>query len=90
MADREKTTNGKREGLGILGVGAAACAACCAVPILAFLATIGLTTAVGAAGFGLPGLAVLVPGGLWSLRRRRRQTACAVPEAAVLVELGRR
>jgi hypothetical protein len=90
VADRTKAKSGKREGLGILGVGAAACAACCAGPILGFLAAIGLTTAAGVAVFGVVGLLLLVPGGLWLLRRRRRQTTCAAPEGPVTVELGRR
>lgn len=89
MADHSNSKGDKREGLGILGVGAAACAACCAGPILGFLAAIGLTTAAGVAVFGIVGLVLLVPGTLWLLRRQR-QTACAVPSAPVPVELGRR
>jgi hypothetical protein len=69
-----------KENAGILGVGAAACAVCCAGPILGFFAAIGLGTAVGVAVFGVGGLAVallvLVP----TVRRRRRQDACAAPE----------
>jgi hypothetical protein len=90
VADGVKSKSGKREGLGILGVGAAACAACCVGPILGFLAAIGLTTAAGVAVFGVVGLVLLVPGALWLLRRRRQQAACAVPEGPVPVELGRR
>jgi hypothetical protein len=85
-----KATNRRREGLGVLGFGAAACAACCAGPILGFLAAIGLTTAAGVALFGVVGLLVLVPGGLWLLRRRERQTSCSTPDGTVPVELGRR
>ena len=42
----------KKENAAIVGVGVAACAACCAGPILGFLAAIGLGTAVGFTMFG--------------------------------------
>lgn len=48
----------RKEGLGVVGLGAAACAACCVGPILGFLAAIGLGTALGVAAFGLAGLAI--------------------------------
>jgi mercuric ion transport protein len=61
----------------ILGVGVAACAACCAGPILAVLAALGLGTAVGFVLFGavtvLIGAAVIV---LVVLRRGRRNVGC--------------
>lgn len=83
-------TNRKRT-LGVLGMGAAACAACCAGPILAFLAATGVFTAAGVALFGVLGLLVLVPAVAWYARRRRRPTECAAPVAgAVPVQLGRR
>ncbi len=68
----------------IVGVGVAACAVCCAGPILGFLAAIGLGTALGAALWGVG--AVLV-GALVAIvviaRRRRRAVTCvtAEPEA---------
>jgi len=76
----------KRENVAIVGVGVVACAACCAGPILGFLAAIGLGTAVGFAVFGtvalvLGALAVLLVFG----RRRRRRAACASPQAPVAV-----
>jgi hypothetical protein len=66
------TRRSTKEGLGMLGLGAAACAACCAGPILGFLAAIGIGTILGVAAFGALGLLVAVPltGGL--VRRRRR------------------
>lgn len=73
--------------LDLLGVGAAACAACCAGPILGVLAAAGVLTATGVALFGFVGLLVLVPAAGWYLRRRRQATACAAP---IPVELGRR
>ncbi|BBY96366.1 hypothetical protein MGALJ_60350 (plasmid) [Mycobacterium gallinarum] len=62
------------------GAGAAvvaACALCCAGPLLAILGSIGIGSAVGA--IWLPGLAALTVvaaiGALW-LRRRRRASIC--------------
>jgi hypothetical protein len=52
----------KRDGATVVGVGAAACVACCAGPILAFLAAIGLGTVVGVLLFGVVGLAVAAIG----------------------------
>ena len=79
----------KKENAAILGVGVAACAACCAGPILGVLAAIGLGTAAGAALFGAA--AVLIGAlavGVVMFRRRRRATTCT-PVAAepVSVEL---
>ena len=67
----------KKENATILGVGVAACAACCAGPVLGVLAAIGLGTA---AGFLLVGTVALVVGAaliaLVVLRRRRRTADC--------------
>lgn len=77
----------KKENAAILGVGAIACAACCAGPIVGFLAAIGLGTAVGFALFGVAAIAlgaiaiVIVLG-----RRRRRANSCAAPPGPVAVE----
>lgn len=81
----------KRENAAIVGVGVAACAACCAGPILGVLAAIGLGTAAGFALFG--GIAVLIGAaiaGLVVLRRRRRNAGCEASDAVapVRVELG--
>ena len=50
----------KKENTAIMGVGVAACAVCCAGPILGVLAAIGLGTAAGFALFFV-GLVVTVP-----------------------------
>jgi hypothetical protein len=66
----KKTT--KNEGVAILGVGVAACAACCAGPIIGVLAAIGVGTAVAAA---LLGSIVMLFGALvfaFVVARRRR------------------
>jgi len=80
----------KRENAAIVGVGVAACAVCCAGPILGVLAAIGLGTAAGFALFGtiafLIGAAVVA----FVLVRRRRRAADCMPadaSAPVTVEL---
>jgi hypothetical protein len=84
----------RRNGIGVVGVGAAVCAACCAGPVLGVLAAAGLFTVIGVAVFGLAGLLTAVPLGWWLLRRRRRRPQCA-PSAefdsvAVPLQLTRR
>jgi hypothetical protein len=66
-----------KENATLLGVGAAACAACCAGPILGVLAAIGLGTAagfllVGSLAFLLCAAAIAVV-----VLRRRRAIPCA-------------
>ena len=48
----------RRQTIALVGVGAAACAACCAGPILGVLAAIGLGTAIGAVFFGVAAIAI--------------------------------
>ncbi len=81
----------RKEGAALVGAGAVACAACCAGPIVGFLAAIGLGTATG---FALFGVAAVVVGALAVAvvlvrRRRRRAQACAatVPPTEVPVTL---
>lgn len=80
----------KKENAAIVGVGAAACAVCCAGPILAVLAAIGLGTA---AGFALFGAAAVLAGAVLVafvvVRRRRLAVACASTKmpATLAVEL---
>lgn len=80
----------RKENAAIVGVGVAACAVCCAGPILAVLAAIGLGTAAGFALFGT--VAVVIGAVLIAfvvVRRRRRATACTITETpeTVPVEL---
>jgi Ca2+/Na+ antiporter len=68
-----------RRSSAVLGLGAAACAACCAGPIFAFLAGLGLaglasTLFIGTAGLLITGAALAG----WSTVRERRR-ACSVP-----------
>jgi len=70
-------SSAKREGLGLVGLGAAACVACCAGPILAFLggltlAGVASTLVVGVAGLGLAAVAAAV----WIILRRRGRDRC--------------
>ncbi len=79
----------KRENAAIVGVGAAACAACCAGPIIGFLAAIGVGTAAGFALFGtiavlVGAIAVIV---VLRLRRRRRADARENTTSPVAVEM---
>lgn len=78
-----------KQGAGLVGIGVAACAACCVGPILGFLAAIGIGTVLGVAMFGLAGLAIAALAIVPIVRRRRQQTACT-PQETTTVTIGRR
>ena len=82
MADR--TT---KQGVGMLAVGAAACAACCAPPVIAFLAAATVGTLIGVALFGVLGLAVALVAVIAYTRRQRERRN--VVDSPVPVSLGR-
>jgi len=73
-------------GLGVLGAGAAACAACCTGPILGFLAATGMASIVGAVVFGVIGLLVVLAVAALVWRRRRRARKCAPPAGSTPVD----
>ena len=79
----------KKQNASILGLGLAACAACCAGPILAVLAAIGLGTAAGFALFGTT--AIIVGAAIMAfvvIRHQRRAQSCSSRESVpVPVEL---
>lgn len=80
---------GIREAGGALGLGVAACAACCAGPILAFLGGVTIlgfasTTVVGIGGVAI-GLVALVA--FLVVRRRRAVAPCAVLGGPTRVDL---
>ena len=80
----------KRDGAAVVGVGLAACAACCAGPILGVLGAIGLGTLTGVLLFGTVGLlfagAALVL--IVARRRQRRRTAgCTAAPQVVAVDM---
>ncbi len=62
----------RKEGAALVGVGAIACAACCAGPIVGLLAAIGLGTAAGVALFGTIALVFGAIALTFVLGRRRR------------------
>lgn len=80
----------KKQDVAMIGAGAAACAVCCAGPILGFLAAIGLGTAAGVAVFGAAGLLIAAIGITVVLGRSRRRstTACepAVDQPVTVVQ----
>jgi mercuric ion transport protein len=77
----------RRDRAAVVGIGAAACAVCCAGPILGLLAAIGLGTAAGFALFGVLALAIAVATGVvLYFRRRRRRTTCTPGQEVVQVE----
>ncbi len=88
-------TGARKQNTAIVGAGVAACAVCCAGPILGVLAAIGLGTAVGFAVFGVGfavfgSLAILIGAAAVALVFvRRRADSCPPAETpqAVLVEL---
>ena len=78
----------KRENATIVGVGAAACVACCAGPIIGFLAAIGIGTAAGFALFGTISLLIGALAVAFEMRRRRRSAAtCSTTPTTVAVEM---
>lgn len=77
-----------KQNAGVVGLGIAACAACCAGPILGFLAAIGLGTALGVAVFGTAGLAIALLAIVPIMRRRRQAAACGVEDGPLPVMLG--
>jgi hypothetical protein len=78
----------KKDGAAIAGIGAAACAACCAGPILGFLSAIGLGTLTGVVLFGVAGLLVAAIGAaILVARGRRRSRACATAPEIVAVDM---
>lgn len=68
----------KNETAAAVGVGAVACAACCAGPILGALSALGIGTVAGTVVFGAGAVvvAVIVAVVLGARRRARRRTGC--------------
>ena len=80
----------KKQDLALVSAGAAACAVCCAGPIVGFLAAIGLGTALGVAVFGAIGLVVAALATFTVLQRRRRRANACTTTAEHQVNLVRR
>jgi len=83
-------TDEAKKGAGILGLGAAACAACCAGPILGVIAAAGLLTTAAYIAVGAIGLAIAIPVAVWTVRRKRIRARCEVPASPTPVEIGSR
>lgn len=76
----------KRENAAVIGVGVAACAVCCAGPILGVLAAIGLGTVAGSALFGTLALVIGAAAIAFVLIRRRRRAAdCTLADVSATV-----
>lgn len=82
--------SGKRDGAALVGVGAAACAVCCAGPILGFLAAIGLGTVLGVAVFGSVAIVVGAIAFVMLLRKRRQPAMDCVTSNEQPIELTQR
>jgi hypothetical protein len=79
------------DGFGVLGIGAVACLACCAGPILAFLGGLGVAGLASTLLLGAGGLLITVAAVATFIVVRRRRDACAVPEGgAVAVTISTR
>ena len=85
MTARRTATRRGGAATGLLGLGAAACAACCAGPILGLLGAIGIASA---AGYTFAGSVALVIGAAVAatavLRRRARARRCSPPPSTVV------
>ena len=75
----------KKQDVALIGAGAAACAVCCAGPIIGLLAAIGLGTAIGVAVFGVAGLAIAAVGIVVVLRRRPADCETSIDQPVDLV-----
>ncbi len=74
-------TRAENDGLSIVGIGAAACVACCAGPILAFFGGLGIAGLASTLLIDSLGLVVVAGAvvGFVVTRRRRRSACAAVP-----------
>ena len=79
-----------KDAMSVVGVGAAACAACCAVPIMGVIAAAGLAAAVAYAAAGAIALTIAVPALVWAIRKRRAAPTCSTDPGPQPVELGAR
>jgi hypothetical protein len=75
----------------LYGAGAAACAVCCAAPILTLLGIAGAATTVATFVFAGAVFGLVIAAGaalaVWNQRRRRRRASCVADTGPVDVEL---
>lgn len=77
--------SGRKEGVGLVGLGAAACVACCAGPILAFLGGLTIAGLASTLFIGAGGLATAAIAGVaWLTIRRRRVRPVRADEPVVV------
>ena len=74
--DGSPATREKRNGLGILGFGTAACVACCIGPILAVLGAISAAGVISTLAIGAAGLGIAAAGAVALVAVRRRAAGC--------------
>lgn len=82
-------TKDRKDGFSLAGVGAAACVACCAGPILAVSGGLGPAGIASTAVVGVVGLALTVAGltGVSVVRHRSHNATCASNERISLAAL---
>lgn len=78
----------------LFGVGAAACAVCCAAPLLSLLGVAGAAATVATFAFAGVVFGLVVAGGallaVWNQRRQRRRQVCSPDDGPVDVEFAAR
>jgi hypothetical protein len=88
------TCANRKDAFSVLGIGVAACAACCIGPIVVFFGGLGVLGALSTIVVGMAGIGVALAAGTahFVLRRRQREAACssgASPAVAVEAPLRR-
>lgn len=85
-------TSEKRSPFGVVGVGVAACVACCAGPLLAFLGGATIAGLAGTLFVGITGVVVAVVAAVAfvAVRRRQQRSACSTGAEEVPVTLSLR
>lgn len=78
----------RKDGFSILGLGAAACVACCAGPLLAVLGGLSIAGLAGTLLIGSGGLLIAAgaAAGFLLVRRRRRSACTVAPDDSVPVQ----
>ncbi len=79
----------KTGGFGLLGIGVAACLACCAVPLLSLLGGVGLVGFASVWLIGAGGLLIVLAAaaGAVVVRRRQGRSPCSTDAGPTPVEL---
>jgi glycerol-3-phosphate acyltransferase PlsY len=70
----------RNDAFSLVGIGTAACIACCVGPILAFLGGLGVARVASTVLIGTGGLAITAAAVVAFVAVRRRTTTCAVDE----------